>query len=67
MAIGEITGEDIYNVLPFENTVDRLTMTGADVKYVLEGYVDGLCPNSTCYPGTYVQMSGLHVVYRYIF
>ena len=64
MVIGEITGEDMYNVLPFENTVDRLTMTGQDVKDVLEGYATGFCANSDCYPGTYLQMSGLHVVYR---
>ena len=33
---GDITGEDIFNILPFNNTVDRLRMKGKDIKSCLE-------------------------------
>ena len=61
---GNITGEDIYYVLPFNNTVDNCTIYGRDVKQELEYYADGLCYNDpTCYPGSFLQMSGIKVVY----
>ena len=33
---GEITGEDVLAVLPFNNTVDRLVMNGKGIRTVLE-------------------------------
>merc|ERR1712215_610109 len=60
---GVITGEDIIQVLPFGNTIDRVTMTGKNIKGLFEEYAKGLCPNETCHPPTFLQMSGLKVVY----
>ena len=42
---GEITGEDIYNVLPFNNTFDRVRMTGNAIKSMLEKEIQKLRPN----------------------
>ena len=53
---GNITGEDVLSVLPFANVIDRLVMNGAGIKRVLEGFAAGLCPNQTCYPGTFLQV-----------
>jgi len=61
--IGTITGEDIIGVLPFGNTIDRVTMYGSSIKGILEEYASGLCANQTCDPPTFLQMSGLKVVY----
>jgi len=61
--IGTITGEDIIGVLPFGNTIDRVTMYGSSIKGILEEYASGLCANKTCDPPTFLQMSGLKVVY----
>jgi 2',3'-cyclic-nucleotide 2'-phosphodiesterase (5'-nucleotidase family) len=33
---GEITGEDVLAVLPFNNTVDRIVMNGTGIRNVLE-------------------------------
>ena len=61
---GNITGEDIFNVLPFNNTVDRLTMKGKDIRFQLEKAIEDLCPNKTCY-SSFLQVSkGVRLVYR---
>ena len=54
---GNITGEDVFSVLPFNNVVDRVVMNGAGMKTVLEGFAAGLCPDQSCYPGTFLQVS----------
>ena len=61
--VGDITGEDLYNVLPFNNTVDKVLMTGQSVKDLLESYVVELCPDGSCRSSTFLQMSGIKVVY----
>jgi len=61
--IGDITGEDIIGVLPFGNTVDRVTMYGRSIKGLFEEYAKGLCVDQSCVPPTFLQMSGLKVVY----
>ena len=38
-------------------------MTGADLKAVLEDMVSKLCPDESCYPGTFLQMSGVNAVF----
>ena len=58
---GEITGEDVFGVIPFNNTVDRVVLAGRDIKAVLEWNVAGLCPNQTCDPGEFYQVAGLQV------
>ena len=52
---GDITGEDVYYVLPFGNTVDRVTMTGAGMKAQIEEFMADLCPTADCY-GTFLQV-----------
>ena len=61
--IGGITGEDIIGVLPFGNTIDRVTMFGRSIKGLFEEYAKGLCADQSCVPPTFLQMSGLQVVY----
>ena len=52
---GNITGEDILNVLPFNNSIDRVIMKGSGIRAVLENFAGNLCPNQTCHPGTFLQ------------
>ncbi len=52
---GDITGEDVYYVLPFGNTVDRVTMTGAGMKAQIEEFMADLCPTADCY-GTFLRV-----------
>merc|ERR1712212_1376287 len=59
---GEITGEDLIAVLPFGNTIDRVTMYGRSIRGILEEYagqLDASCPS--CEPPTFLQLSGLRV------
>ena len=62
--IGSITGEDIIGVLPFGNTIDRVTMYGRSIKGLFEEYAKGLCVDQSCVPPTFLQMSGLQVIYN---
>ena len=50
-------------MLPFGNTIDRVTMFGGNIKGLLEEYAANLCANATCEPPTFLQMSGLRVEY----
>ena len=51
IAAGLITVGDIYNLLPFRNTMVRLTLTGKDIKRVLEEAIDSvLAGNTGSYP-----------------
>ena len=61
---GEITGEDVLSVLPFNNTVDKIRIRGSDLLYVLEWNVAGLCPEQTCETVEFYQMSGLRVSFE---
>jgi len=61
---GVVTGEDVFNVLPFNNTVDHGLISGADLLRVLEDGVKGLCPLQICQPNEFYQVSGLRVVYE---
>ncbi len=61
--VGNITGEDIYNVLPFDNTVDKAIISGLGIKALLEDYASQLCPSGDCYAQTFLQTSGLKIVY----
>ena len=51
---GEVTMGDIYEVMPFDNQVATVTLTGAQVLDLLEHGVS---------PTTCVQLSGLSIVY----
>ena len=44
-------------------SLSQVTMTGADLKAVLEDMVSRLCPDESCYPGTFLQMSGVNAVF----
>merc|ERR1719220_264737 len=58
---GEITGEDVFGVLPFNNTVDQVLLTGKAIRSVLEYNVATMCPNQTCEPIEFLQVAGLKV------
>lgn len=51
---GDVTVEKIYQVLPFNNTLYRLDMTGAEIKATLEDAMDAVVTqnNSGSYPYT---------------
>ncbi|HRQ56332.1 MAG TPA: 5'-nucleotidase C-terminal domain-containing protein [Azoarcus taiwanensis] len=56
LAVGNITVGNIYTVLPFRNTLVRLTMTGAEVKSAIEDAMDAVVNGST---GSYPYAGGL--------
>ena len=57
------TGEDIFNLLPFNNSVDRATIKGSGIIAILEVYAAKLCTNASCHVGAFPQVSGLKIVY----
>ncbi|MBI4679356.1 MAG: bifunctional metallophosphatase/5'-nucleotidase [Elusimicrobia bacterium] len=54
IAAGPVTLRHIFNIVPFENTMVNMTMTGAQVRDILERGAGGL---------GYMQLSGMKVVY----
>ncbi len=40
-----------------------MTIWGRDLKTLLEQFAAGLCADGSCYAGTFLQVSGLRVVY----
>lgn len=54
IAAGPVTLRTIFNIVPFENTMVNLTMTGAQVREVLEAGAGGK---------GYMQSSGMEVVF----
>ena len=57
--IGELTYEDIFAILPFNNTIDHVIMKGEEIREILEEVVGDLCPNKTCYAQGFLQVSGI--------
>jgi len=58
--VGNITYEDVLEVLPFDNTVDYVTMTGAGLKQSLENTAALMSYEDVYeYPGFGIQVSGL--------
>jgi len=60
---GDITGEDVIQVLPFGNINDRVTMRGSNIKALFEKISEGFCADKSCTPKIFLQISGLKVVY----
>jgi len=59
---GNITGEDIYYVLPFENTVDKISLRGRELKKALELAANSMDPNDWYhYPGFGLQVAGMRL------
>ena len=59
---GEINGEDIFYVLPFGNTVDKLVLKGAQLRTALERAASNLDPNNPeADPGFGLQFVGLRL------
>ena len=48
----------MLSVLPFNNTVDRIEVTGAALLQVLEWNLAGLCPDQSCDPAEFFQVGG---------
>ena len=48
----------MLSVLPFNNTVDRIEVTGAAILEVLEWNLAGLCPDQSCDPAEFFQVGG---------
>jgi 5'-nucleotidase/UDP-sugar diphosphatase len=59
---GNIIGEDLFNIWPFSNTVDKVVLKGKKIREWLEESAAPLCPNKTCYAKDFVQVSGLKVL-----
>ena len=59
--MGEITYEDVFAILPFNNTIDRVTMPGDEIHQILEGAVSDLCPNMSCSAESFLQISGIKI------
>ena len=53
---GDITAEDVLSVLPFNNTIDLVQLTGADILEVLEWNIAGLCPDMICEAAEFYQV-----------
>ena len=51
----------MLSVLPFNNTIDLVELTGADILQVLEWNIAGLCPNMSCEAAEFYQMAGMRV------
>ena len=47
IAAGEVTYADLFNVQPFSNTVNTVTLTGADIRGVLEQQFQQVSPGAT--------------------
>ena len=58
-----MTGEDVISVLPFNNTVDLVQLSGHQILSVLEYNVAGLCPNMSCETVEFYQVSGMRLVF----
>ena len=56
---GELTYEDVFAILPFNNSIDRVTMKGIEIRDTLEDAVSSLCPNQSCSAGGFLQVSGI--------
>ena len=54
-----MTYEDVFSILPFNNTIDRITMTGGEILETLEEAISDLCANMTCNPEEFLQVSGI--------
>ena len=61
ISAGDISAEDVLSVLPFNNTIDLVQLTGADILGVLEWNIAGLCPNMSCESAEFYQMAGMRV------
>ena len=58
--VGNITYEDVLEVLPFDNTVDKVTMNGAGLKMSLENAAASInYTDLSEYPGFGFQVAGL--------
>ena len=58
--VGNITYEDVLEVLPFDNTVDYVTMNGTGLKQSLENSAAQISYEDVYeYPGFGIQVSGL--------
>jgi len=59
---GNITGEDIFYVLPFGNTIDRIKLKGAQLKKAIERAAFKLDVNDPdVYPGFGLQFTGFRL------
>lgn len=60
---GTITVEDVVNVIPFSNTLIVLNVTGSQLKDLFEFSVYRNDVNKSVYPGEFLVVSGIRVVY----
>lgn len=61
---GTITGEDIFNILPFNNTIDKIRIKGKDIKATLESTVYDCCPDQSCYCRLWQVSRGVRLSYK---
>lgn len=60
---GSISMEDVLQVLPFQNTIDLIEISGEDLQAAFEYSVEGYDPKGYRIPGKFLQVSGIKVVY----
>lgn len=60
--IGDITRFDLETILPFENQLIAVNVTGSVLRQVLEHSVERYVEYGP--PGEFLQLSGMHVVYN---
>merc|ERR1719347_1749244 len=62
ISVGDIWYDDILYVMPFDNTVDLVTMSGSGIRSTLETAAKNISPDDVYgYPGFGFQISGLRV------
>jgi len=62
LAVGNLTYEDVLYVLPFDNTIDFVTMSGAGLKKSMENAAYNIDAHDVNkYPGFGYQLSGLRL------
>ncbi len=60
---GSISMEDILQVLPFQNTIDVIEITGEHLREAFEYSMEGYDPKGYRLAGKFLQVSGIQVVY----
>lgn len=56
-----MTLEDLYTIMPFQNTIDKITLKGIHLKQAFEHAVAGYDPAEAA--GKFLQVSGIKVTY----
>ena len=56
---GELTYEDVFAIMPWNNTIDRVTMKGYELIEILEDALSILSEDDNSYKDDFLQVSGI--------